>query len=168
MRKLSAFLTACAAAIAIVPVQASAQSYQADRVVKSVQVADLKAIVTSLGHTVDGEKVAGDYSVRGLTDNGLRYLLIGTACDVQEIAGCQGVMMQVRFSNDTGQPISYEKLNQANFEQAAINAWYSPDSNTLGVTRYVVLDHGLTMANLKANVDVLLSITPQVMDLINE
>lgn len=168
MRKSTVLFAAAAAALAFSPVAASAQSFDGDRVIKSARLDDLKAVVTSLGHTVDAVGVSGEYSLRGITEEGLRYLLIGTACDVGNVSGCQGVMMQVRFTNDSEDRISLENVNRANFEQAAISAWFNEDSNTMGVTRYVVLDHGITMANLKANVDVLLAITPLVLDIVRE
>ena len=168
MRKTFTILATFAAASAIVPATASAQAYSPSRVLKSATVNDLKAIVGSLGHTVEAEDVAGDYSIRAHDEEGLKYLLIGTACDVGDVPGCQGIMMQVRFSNDDGQEIVYENLNRANFEQAAVSTWYSPEEETIGVTRYVVLDYGVTMQNIRENVNVLLAVTPLAMDVVRE
>ena len=168
MRKSTVLFTAAAAALAFSPAAVSAQSFDGGRVINSARLSDLKAVVAELGHTVDAEGVSGDYSVRAITEDGLRYLLIGTACDVGQISGCQGVMMQVRFTIDTDEEILPANVNRANYQQAAINAWFNQESNTMGVTRYVVLDHGITLANLKANVDVLLAITPLVMDVVRE
>ena len=35
----------------------------------------------------------------------------------------------------------------------------------MGISRYVVLDHGVTMANIKANLEVLIAIAPAVVDI---
>lgn len=68
-------------------------------------------------------------------------------------------MVQIRFDADAS--IADERLLRANLAQAAVNTWRD-QSGTIGVTRYVVLDHGITMANLRANVLVLLGLAPSV------
>ncbi|AKM06866.1 YbjN domain-containing protein [Pelagerythrobacter marensis] len=138
---------------------ASAQTYSAGRVIEAVTTSDLKAIVTSLDHEVVAEGDYGNVSISARSDTGTNYLVIGTACNVGDVAGCQGVMLQVRFDADPD--ITTDALIQANLTQAAVNTWRDP-SGTIGVTRYVVLDHGVTMANLRENVLVLLSLTPSV------
>jgi hypothetical protein len=168
MRRSTVLFAAVAAMPALSPTAVSAQSFDGARVIQSAQLSDLKAVVTSLGHTIDAEGVSGEHSLRVITEDGLRYLLIGTACNVGDVAGCQGVMMQVRFTIDNGEEILVENVNRANYEQAAINAWFNEDSRMMGITRYVVLDHGITLANLKSNVDVLLAITPMVMDVVRD
>lgn len=163
MRKLSA----CAASIALAAsglsaaAPAAAQDYSPSRMIRAVDTADLKAIVTSLGHELKGEGEFGNVSVSASSDSGTNYLVVGTACDVGDIAGCQGVMMQVRFDADSD--ITDQALLQANLTQAAVNTWRD-SSGTIGITRYVVLDHGVTMANLRENVAVLLSLTPSVVE----
>jgi hypothetical protein len=44
----------------------------------------------------------------------------------------------------------------------AVSTRYDPGSNVLSVTRYVVLDRGVTMANVAENVAVLLALVPEV------
>lgn len=141
---------------------AMAQDYAAKRVVESVDLDDLKAIVGSLGHEVIVEKVIGDVSLSARDGAGTTYLLLGNACDVGGIPGCQGVAMQVRFDPEPG--VTDTDLARANYSQAAINTWRDPSDGTIGVTRYVVLDHGITMANLRENVLVLLGITPAIVE----
>ena len=145
---------------ALMAAPASAQDYAPQRVVASVDTDDLKAIVGSLDHTLLNEGQFGDVSVGAESEDGTKYLLIGTACDVGDVAGCQGVMMQVRF--DAVSTITDSDLARANREQAAILTWRDNSDGTIGTTRYVVLDHGVTMANLRENVLVLLGITPLV------
>lgn len=145
---------------------ARAQGYSAERLVKSVDLDDLKAIVASLGHTVSEQGKFGEISLSATDAEDTNYVLIGTACDANGVPGCQGVMMQVRFDPDEG--VDSESLARANLSQAAVNTWRDPANGTIGVTRYVVLDHGVTMANLRENVNVLLSLTPSVVDALLE
>ena len=88
--------------------------------------------------------------------DGITYFLFGTACDVGAISGCQGIMMQVRYNLPDG--VTFETLSAANMSQAALNTWADFEDKTLGVTRYQVLDHGATMANIRENVSVMLSL----------
>lgn len=147
-----------AAAFAATPL--AAQDYAAERVVKSVGQADLVALVGSLGHQVKEEGEAGEVLVAAEDADGVTYLLYGTACEVNGVSGCQGVMMQVRF--DLPATTTFESLAKANLEQAAINTWADFERRTLGFTRYVVLDHGVTMANIRENVNVMLAIVADV------
>lgn len=160
MRKVRCLITAVALACAGAPAQA--QGYSADRLVRAVTLQDLEAIVESLGHTVSKEGTFGENSLSATDPEGTSYVLIGTACDINGIPGCQGVMMQVRF--DPEESVTDASLARANLAQAAVNTWRDPADGTIGVTRYVVLDHGITMANLRENVNVLLSLTPRVVD----
>ena len=165
MRKIHVLATAIAIAGAgIVAVPAQAQGYSAERLVKSVDLDDLEAVVASLGHTVAEEGAFGETSLSATDPQGTSYVLIGTACGTNGAAGCQGVMMQVRF--DPESRVTAESLARANLSQAAVNTWRDPADGTIGVTRYVVLDHGITMANLRENVNVLLSLTPSVVDIL--
>ncbi|MBD3729945.1 MAG: hypothetical protein IE933_09585 [Sphingomonadales bacterium] len=160
---------ATALAVSLSPMMAPAamaQSYVPDRVKKSVETEDLVAIVKSLGHTVDETAVFGDEgerSVRATDENGVTYLLIGTACDAGDVKGCQGIMMQVRY--DLSEGVTYETVAKANIQQAALNTWVDFEGGTLGFTRYQVLDYGVTMANIRENVKVLLDVYPLSMDI---
>ena len=149
---------------ALMAAPASAQDYAPQRVVASVDTDDLKAIVGSLDHTLLNEGQFGDVSVGAESEDGTKYVLIGTACDVGDVAGCQGVMMQVRF--DPVSTITDSDLARANLNEAAVLTWRDTSDGTIGVTRYVVLDYGVTMKNLRENVRVLLGITPLVVEAI--
>ena len=71
-------------------------------------------------------------------------------------------MMQVRF--DPVSTITDSDLARANLQEAAVLTWRDTSDGTIGVTRYVVLDYGVTMKNLRENVRVLLGITPLVIE----
>jgi hypothetical protein len=137
----------------------AAQDYSAERVKKSVDQNDLLAVVGSLGHQVREQGTADDIFVAAESEDGVTYVLFGSACNVNEVSGCQGIMMQVRYDLPPG--TTAQTLAAANLEQAALNTWADFENKTLGFTRYVVLDHGVTMANIRENVNVLLAITEE-------
>lgn len=145
-----------AVALAGLAVPAAAQTYRAEAVKKSVSQADLANIVGALDHQVVEQGTQGDVYVVGKTTDGVSYFLFGTACDVNNVPGCQGIMMQVRY--DLPFATSFETIANANLAQAALNTWADFDERTLGFTRYQVLDHGVTMANIRENVVVLLDL----------
>ena len=72
---------------ALMAAPASAQDYAPQRVVASVDTDDLKAIVGSLDHTLLNEGQFGDVSVGAQSEDGTKYVLIGTACDVGDVQG---------------------------------------------------------------------------------
>ncbi|MBI1405295.1 MAG: hypothetical protein GC145_04120 [Caulobacter sp.] len=159
-------------ALAVMSSPALAQNLKADvslakdsRMVKSVSVEDLKAIVVDQGYEVTEVGGLGDVSVEAKTDEGLIFLLIGTACEVEGYKpNCLGINMQVRYDSD--EDVTVEKINQATLSYAAVSTWLDKDSNTLGITRYAILDDGVTMANIKANLTTLLAIAPRISDII--
>lgn len=152
-------LTLAAAVSASAP--ASAQTYVAGEMKASVGSADLAAVVGSLGHQVIEEEAGrdegGEVMILAESPDQIRYVLLGTACDVEGVPGCQGVLMQAQFDLPPG--TTYETVADANLNFAALNIWVDFEKKSLGFTRYVVLDQGVTMANLRANVEVLLSLT---------
>ena len=147
---------AAALAFAATGAPVAAQDYDAGRVVVSVNQADLAAIVASLGHKVRETGKPGETYLAAESEDGIIYLLFGTACDVSGVPGCQGVMMQARY--DLPEGTTYETLAKTNDAQAAISVTADFAKKSLVFTRYHVLDHGVTMANIRENVNVLLSI----------
>lgn len=141
------------AALSVTAAQAGAQN---TRIVKSVTEKDLEALVVAEGHTIDAKHPFEAPSVRGKTADGLLYVLIGTACDAQGVPGCQGIMMQVRYDEDD--KVTWERLGKANLNEAALASWWDQEDDTVGFTRYVVLDDGVTWMNIRQNLRVLISI----------
>lgn len=142
-----------------------------DGLVTSVKLLDLQKVVTEAGHTILGTGDEGAVSVRAQTAEGLIFNLLGTACDTQFADGCLGINMQVRYDADGYETL--ERINDVNLMWAATTAWYSPtgiDGNTptVGITRYVILDQGVTADNIHENLVNLLSIAPQAADYIWE
>ncbi len=149
-------LTIALSAAACLSMPAAAQTYTPERIVEGVKLDDLRAIAASFGDEVISEGMAGETSLAARSADGTVYLLLGTACANQAL-GCQGVNMQVRLD---GEAIDHEKVNAVNMAEQALNTWFDPETGTIGFSRYVVLDHGITMANLRENVAVLLAIVP--------
>ena len=143
------------------------------RVVKSVQLMDLQAILTEEGYTINSSGDEGAVSVRATDDltTGLIFNLVGTACETEGVTGCLGIHMQVRYDADGQETL--ERINDVNLMWAATSAWYSEygidgESPTVGISRYVILDGGMTIRNIKDNLLNLLAIAPQAADYIWE
>jgi hypothetical protein len=147
-------------AIAGAAVLAGAASAQQANIVRSVSVNDLETFVTSEGHQVLGFGEAGDISVRAETPDGLVYFMSGTACEAGQ---CRGINISSRF--EANETVTLEKINQANIERAATSVWLL-DGTSLGVSRYVILDGGMTRANIETNLENFLSIVPGVIQAI--
>jgi hypothetical protein len=152
MRKMAWALAAGSLAFAA---PLAAQEYDPARLVMAVGQTDLAEIAASLGHTVKEIGKPGQTYLAAETGEGIVYLMFGTACDVGGVPGCQGVMMQVRY--DLPEGTTLETIARANDAQAAISITADFAGKSLVFTRYHVLDQGVTMANIRANVDVLLA-----------
>jgi hypothetical protein len=162
---------ATAALAAAVSMTASAEDFSADtsladddRVVRSVSLEDLKAIAVSEGHTITEVGGEGDVSVRATTPDGLIFHLIGTACNSEYSDHCLGMMVQVRYDDDD--EVTDAAINNANLSYAAVSTWWDKDGDTVGVTRYLILDGGQRMENLKINLQNALALGPLVADVI--
>jgi len=131
-----------------------------DRSVGYVTLEDLKAIVVASGHKLTLVGKFGPMSVRAQTAEGLIFDLIGTACEEPGVAGCLGISMQVRY--DIDDRLTYENINLANRRYWATTVWIDVEAGTLAITRYVILDNGVTMANVKANLNNLLAINANI------
>ena len=140
----------------------AAAQYVPDQVIAAVDLEKLQSVVKSLDHEVLSVGEGGAIALTATSDGGLIYSLTGTACEAGGVPGCQGVMMQVQYGvPDTA---SYRTLAEANLQQAAVNSWMDPANGVVGFTRYVVLDKGVTMANLRENILVLLAIAPNALE----
>lgn len=141
-----------------------------DRMVRSVFVADLKAVVVSAGHTIDSVGGEGGNSVTGVTPDGLIYHINGTICENEVRPGCLGININVRY--DADEMLTYEKLNAANLAWTPVSVAVEGDIGKVGsdlvITRYVILDGGMTMENIKDNLTNALSIAMTVADYVWE
>lgn len=143
-----------------------------NQIVKTVNLQQLQTILVEEGYTINSTGDDGAVSVRATDTNGtgLIFNLLGTACDVEGYdPGCLGINMQVRYDADGQETL--ELINGANLMWAATSAWYSAggvdgETPTVGITRYVILDGGMTIRNIKDNLLNLLAIAPQAADYI--
>ena len=156
--KLRRLLPILALATAAVPSAVSAEESTLHRIQQAANLDDLQAVIASLGHQVEAMD-APNHSIRAANADGLRYVLTGTACDIEGVPGCRGVAMQILFEGDA----TFERLAEANLNQVAVTTRYDPQSRTLSVTRYVVLDGGVRLANVAENLRVLLALAPEVL-----
>jgi hypothetical protein len=139
---------------------AAQEVYDPSRIVKVVETADLVAAVNSLGDNVI-EADIDRRAVIAMSPEGLRYVVFGTACDIEDIRGCRGVMIEIRF--DSSPEVTAAGVNKANMNEGAILTWLDEEEWTLAFSRYVIVDHGITMANLRENIGVLRAIIPSAM-----
>ena len=138
-----------------------------DRQVRSVFLEDLKAIVVAAGHTITS---ASGNAVTAKNENGLIYNLNGTVCENEIRPGCLGINMNIRYDGDS--MVTYEKLNAANLNwtpvSVALEGEIGSTDSSLIITRYVILDGGMTMLNVKDNLSNALSIAASVADYVWE
>lgn len=146
--------TAVACALASLAVPGAAQTYNPDQLKTSVTQDDLVAIVGSLGHQVLEQGNVGETFVLAENEQGVSYFLIGTNCEVIEVSGCQGILIQSRFALPPGTTI--ETLAATNRDHVALNTWADFEEKTLTFNRYQMLDYGVTMGNIRLNVEALL------------
>ena len=92
----------------------------------------------SEGHTITEVGGEGDVSVRATSADGLIFHLIGTACNSEYSEDCLGLMVQVRYDDDDD--VTEGAINNANLSYAAVSTWWDKEGDTVGVTRYLILD----------------------------
>lgn len=165
MRRILTTLTLVAAAAAL-------PAYADDsRLVTSVKLLDIQTILTEEGHQIMSTGNDGEVSVRAKNADGLIFNIIGTACDTEYADGCLGLNMQVRYNADGNE--SLDRINGANLMWGATSSWYAAsgfdgDTPTVGISRYVILDRGVTAGNIKDNLINLLAIAPRAANYIWE
>ncbi|RIJ31218.1 YbjN domain-containing protein [Henriciella algicola] len=142
-------------AVAAMLTLAGAASAQAT--VQSVTLQDLERFATDAGHEVVAFGETTENSLRAETPNGVTYYMEGTACDD---GACRGIIMSSRFQATDA--VTLDKVNRANLERAAVSVWRLEES--VGVSRYVILDGGMSEANIKINLDNFLAIVPGVVE----
>ena len=144
-------------ALAGVAALAGTAAAQTAETVQSVTIDDLESFVTDAGHKDLAFGETTENSLRAETPNGVPYYMEGTAC---EAGACRGIIMSSRFQADD--TVTLEKVNQANLERAAVSVWRLEDS--VGVSRYVILDGGMTKANIATNLENFLALVPGVVN----
>lgn len=142
---------------AVAAMLALAGTASAQATVQSVTLQDLERFATDAGHEVVAFGETTENSLRAETPNGVTYYMEGTACDD---GACRGIIMSSRFQATDA--VTLDKVNRANLERAAVSVWRL--ENSVGVSRYVILDGGMSEANIKINLDNFLAIVPGVVE----
>lgn len=120
----------------------------------SISIDDLEYIVETQGHELE-ELIPNNVAVMAMGVNGVRFFMQGTACNAERT--CQGLHIWMTFDG----AMSYERANEINYEFAAVSAIVK-DRNGYQISRYLILDNGTTMANIKSNLLNTLAIGEQV------
>jgi hypothetical protein len=125
------------------------------------QLTDLKSTVTEEGDTEE-EKT---HYLEAKSESGLIYAVYGAECDSKETTQrCRGAEFIASFELADDSDVD-EVLELIDY--AAISDYKGSDGD-LKVSRYVILDNGITPANLKVNIEVFLSISNKVWDLLED
>ncbi len=81
-------------------------------------------------------------------------------------AECAGLRMQVLF--DLTDDITDARVNEVNTSFAAVTMVSDRSLSRLSLSRYVILDYGVTRKNVRANLAVLLQILSPALKKLNE
>ncbi len=118
--------------------------------VRSVDLELLLQLSEGVGHELK-ESGFNDSDVPYIqmsSPGGVQYFAYGTACDPSP---CKGMQLLALFRVEGR--VDLELVNRLNVNMAPVSVWIGRDGQ-LGVSRYLILDHGQTMENLKLNFSV--------------
>lgn len=151
---------------------ASHADTQGDHIVDRVELTDIEAALTRWDYEVQAALVQDDVPiVAARNEEGLEFIVYGTACDTEGQSGCLGLMMTVMYSVDI--PLEFAVINEANQRWAAATTTYAAPAQEnaqgqLTIHRYVILDGGVTFQNIADNLLNLLAIAPQVVEFLEQ
>ena len=128
-----------------------------DRIIRAVTVDDLRALAAAEGIQISRIGNYGPVSLDGITADGLRFRMIGTACIEGETV-CRGLHFNATYGASAD--VTAEKVNAISLKLIAVSVWER--DGQLGISRYVILDGGQQMANVKANLRNFLEAVPLV------
>lgn len=140
--------------------QQAAPAVPADTaLIKTVGLAELKALAVSQGHEVTLEDEGGGSPFIAAKDptSGLVYAMYGTACEAGQ---CNGIEMAATWGA-TPYNSDLARLNEWNLSKAAVSLALQTNndgSKSVLVSRYLILDFGQTFENLKLNLLVFTSV----------
>lgn len=137
---------------------------QSSAIVNSVMPDDMIGYVEQRGDTVKEAQTLISGSIVPVVmaereQDGVTYYLYGNACN-DEDNSCLGLKFFMKFNaNDA---VTLEKINKINMQAPAIKIW--SDGSTVGLERYLILDKGMTEANIAYELQTFLTIVPKVLD----
>ncbi|HAE28773.1 MULTISPECIES: hypothetical protein [Hyphomonas] len=137
----------CGSALAQSPENAPRPARAPDVVIRNVQLDDLRLIVDEMGGTflAAGQNDMGAPFVFARLPDGLT-LGIYSVCADEAASDCRGVEFMAAF----GSVQSYEQVTEVDRAFSAVSV-YKADQDTVNVSRYVILDRGITWGNLIEN-----------------
>jgi hypothetical protein len=149
MQKFLAPLALCLA----MPLGAIAQSPGArshDMTIGSVSAGDLHLILDGMGATLTltGVNALQAPYVFGISKDGMSFGIY-TACANPDGTDCRGIEFLAALDSER----SIEDISAIDQSYAAVSV-YKTDDKTVHVSRYVILDHGVSWANLLENAEV--------------
>lgn len=131
----------------------------AGQIVTGVTQTDLEALVSTRGHRLVAKGNGGEMFVQAATPEGVEYYLVGASCasepvpgEAEEVEVCRGIHMQIRY---VGAPLNLLALNQTNIDIPPLKFWH--DGQSLGISRYVLLDGGVSVGNIGVNLAMLIA-----------
>ncbi|MEO1322363.1 MAG: hypothetical protein AAFV59_05090 [Pseudomonadota bacterium] len=149
-----------AAALAVSLTATAEDTSRDDHLITSLNQSDMRFIAESMDHTVrrDLDDTVGvlAFYTEGADDQELVYAMQGKAC--QDDTGCLGMEIFIIFEGD----FTAEDANLINRRWSAIKA--TETDGSLFLTRYLILDDGQTMGNVRTNVLNALAIAEQIQD----
>ncbi|WP_375209634.1 hypothetical protein [Hyphomonas jannaschiana] len=118
-----------------------------DVLIRNVQLDDLRLLVDDLGGAflAAGQNETGAPFVFARLPDGLT-LGIYSVCADEAATDCRGVEFMAAF----GSALSYEEVTAIDRSFSAVSI-YKADRDTVHVSRYVILDQGITWGNLIEN-----------------
>ena len=121
-----------------------------DLLISNVQLDDLRLIVDEMGGAflAAGKNETGSPFVFARMPDGLT-LGIYSVCADAEATDCRGIEFMAAF----GSGASDTKVTEIDRAYSAVSV-YKADADTVHVSRYVILDNGITWGNLIENVTV--------------
>ena len=120
----------------------------------SISMDDLEYIVETDNYEL-GQAIPDDIAIMAISPSGTPYFMQGTACSGD--GTCQGLHIWMSFAGQ----MTAEEANRLNYDYAAVSVIVL-NSTSFQVSRYLILDHGTTMANIKANLLNFLAIGDQI------
>lgn len=129
------------------PEDAPRPSRAPDMLIGNVQLDDLRLVIDELDGTflAAGKNETGAPFVFARLPDGLT-LGIYSVCADAEASDCRGVEFMAAF----GSSLSFEQVTEIDRAFSAVSV-YKADADTVHVSRYVILDRGVTWGNLIEN-----------------
>lgn len=151
------WMTGLASLACVCAAHAQEEAEQPDRdgwLMTSISFDDLEYIVETDAYEL-GQAIPDNVAVMAVSPSGIPFFMQGTACSDERT--CQGLHIWMSFAGE----MSVEEANALNYDYAAVSV-IALNNQSFQVSRYLILDHGTTMANIKANLLNVLAIGDQI------